>query len=235
MEARGVLLALGQPYNYPSASELTLKYIEKMDRYQITAEHKPYLYFLRCIVYQAKTPPHVEHYFQLYHFNIWLEYCPLLLFDISKRKTNKQVLLFNACSKMVLVTSPKTCSAPPPHPHPHPHPPSPYINTIYKYSSCIHEHCQEETINLSKNIIVSKLILEEYENHVICNNQFAFCVLTTLFKLQYKFPQVFHTQTFCFRWYDFDILQINIILRQISALKCLDGANIFLNDKIFIP
>ena len=25
--------------------------------------------------------------------------------------------------------------------------------------------------------------------------------------LQYEFPDEFYTQTFCFRWYDFDILQ----------------------------
>ena len=55
-----------------------------------------------------------------------------------------------------------------------------------------------------------------------------------MYYLQYKFPHVFYTQTFGFRWYDFDIVQKkNIILRQIRALKCLDGANIFLNDIIF--
>ena len=54
-----------------------------------------------------------------------------------------------------------------------------------------------------------------------------FGALTMMYHLQYKFPQVFYTQTFGFRWYDFDILQKNIILRQIRALKCLDGGNIF--------
>ena len=28
-----------------------------------------------------------------------------------------------------------------------------------------------------------------------------------MYYLQYKFPHVFYTQTFGFRWYDFDILQ----------------------------
>ena len=48
-----------------------------------------------------------------------------------------------------------------------------------------------------------------------------------MYYLQFKFTHVFYTQSFGFRWYDFDILQKNIILRQIRALKCLEGANIF--------
>ena len=54
-----------------------------------------------------------------------------------------------------------------------------------------------------------------------------FGALTMIYYLQYKFPYVFYTLTFGFRWYDFDILQKYLFLRQIRALKCLDGANMF--------
>ena len=68
----------------------------------------------------------------------------------------------------------------------------------------------------------------------VTKNLLQWCALTMMYYLQYKFPHVFHTQTFGFRWYDFDILQKKKILRQIRALKCLNGANIFsLNDIIF--